>query len=61
MKTANPTFYLRQVDQLAFAFSIATGLILMTGVVTILALSPDRAGPDAMAAAMEAKAAMAAH
>ncbi|WP_428407649.1 hypothetical protein [Hyphococcus sp.] len=40
MKTI-PTFYMRQVDDLAVAFSAATGLLMTLGVVLLLAFTPE--------------------
>ncbi|MAW82177.1 MAG: hypothetical protein CMI63_18220 [Parvularcula sp.] len=41
MKTTRPTFYMRQIDDLAVAFSAATGLVLTLGVVLLLAFTPE--------------------
>ncbi len=41
MKSTRPTFYLRQVDDLAVAFSAATGLVMTLGVVLLLAFTPE--------------------
>ncbi len=42
MKTQN-TFYLRQLNDLALAFSIATALIMTAGVLSMLVLFPPSA------------------
>lgn len=41
--TKPATFYLRQINQIALSFSIATGLIMTAGVLAMLVLFPPSA------------------
>lgn len=53
MKTTRPTFYMRQIDDLAVAFSAATGLVMTLGFVLLLAFTPEARLARSQAAPVE--------